>query len=544
MRLYRMRAAGACLAVALMVAGCAQVVHRDFNRAVDREITKGWDKTMATVRNPEYMTLLQRLKRGHALFDDGKFEQSYKVFRSILMNKNFRRYREYDDAKFYMANCLYQLGMNYGALTYFIDILRGETEKIYKEESLDKSLKIAQEYRDNELILYLTSVLPSEILSPEMKETLRYFIAKDLYNRNEYERAWDVFNSVGIDNRLYLAARYHLGVLALRAGSFDIASRLFDQIVRINEPEDYYQGKEIRELAILARARIFFEFGRFSDALKYYNMLDRNSPNYAIGLYEVAWTLYKKGDYANALAVLHSLTSPFFDLTYFPKAKLLEGVIYLDNCYYREALKALKIIRDHYNNLHYTLRKFYKTAGRPDNYYNLLVDYRTKKFRFAGSGRFKNITKLIAINKDFMVLHRHIMALDRELKRLDEIDLGEGEKFLRKIILKKRRRLVRNINVVAARRLKEVAGWIREFVKQADIVSYEIIRAERKILQEFAEGKPTRIEMTEAQAKKARSSFELTGPDKLFWDFEGEYWEDEIGYYIYNIKSLCRKEYR
>lgn len=527
--------------VVLLFTSCAGKSVKKFNNQVDRQITSGWQKTISTVRNPEYMSLMQRLKKAHALFAAENYEDSYKVFRAILVNKSFRHYREYDDAKFYMANCLYQLGMYYGALTYFIDILRGETEKIYKEESLEKSLEIAQRYRDNELILYLTSVLPSEILSPEMKESLRYFIAKDLYNKNEFERAWDVFSSVGRNNKLYLAARYHLGVIALRAASFNVASRLFEEIIRINDPNEYYNGQEISQLAILAQARILYEFGRFDRALKYYERIDKNSDNYALGLYEVSWALYKKNDYANALATLHSLTGPFFDLTYFPKATLLKGVIYLDNCYYREALASLKKIRDHYQNLRYTLRRFYKLAARPENYYKLLVDDKISDFRFTKRGRFKNITKLVAINKDFMALHRHIMSLDQELFLLEKLDLGSGEKFLRSIINKKRKRLVRNINIVTGRRLKEVAGWIKDFINQADLVSYEIIRAERKILQEFAEGKKTKIEITEAQAKKARSSFELTGPDKLFWDFEGEYWEDEIGYYIYNIKSLCRR---
>jgi hypothetical protein len=25
-----------------------------------------------------------------------------------------------------------------------------------------------------------------------------------------------------------------------------------------------------------------------------------------------------------------------------------------------------------------------------------------------------------------------------------------------------------------------------------------------------------------------------------YWPFEGEYWEDELGFYVYNLDSLCR----
>lgn len=528
--------------LSLGLVGCAaKNVERDFNRGVDQAVVAQWEKVKPTVRNPEHATLLTRLAAARELYNGGQYEAAYRAFRGIMVNKNFRRYREYDDAKFYMANALYQLGMNYGALTYFIDILRGETEKVYKEESLEKSLMIAQEYRDNELILYLTSVLPSEILSARMKETLRFFVAKDLYNKNEFERAWDIFNSIGEQNKLYLVAQYHVGVLALRAGNYDIAARTFETIVQLNAPEEYYEGENIRELALLARGRIYYEFGKFAEAMSYYNRIRRDSPNYPVALYEVAWTLYKKGDLDKALAVLHSLTSPFFDLTYFPKATLLQGVIYLDLCYYREALKALKEIRDRYENLRYSLKTFYQVTASSENYYPALVDSRTKEFRYAGRGRFRNITKLIAINKDFMTLHRHIQALDHEAAMLDQLHLGDGERFLRQIMAKKKERLLHNVNQVAAKRLKEVAGWIKEFIESADLVSYEITRAERVILQEFAEGKETKIELTEAQAKKARSSFELTGPSKLFWDFEDEYWSDETGFYIYNIRSLCRE---
>ena len=26
-----------------------------------------------------------------------------------------------------------------------------------------------------------------------------------------------------------------------------------------------------------------------------------------------------------------------------------------------------------------------------------------------------------------------------------------------------------------------------------------------------------------------------------YWPFEGEYWEDELGFYVYNLESLCKK---
>ena len=29
--------------------------------------------------------------------------------------------------------------------------------------------------------------------------------------------------------------------------------------------------------------------------------------------------------------------------------------------------------------------------------------------------------------------------------------------------------------------------------------------------------------------------------DLEYWPFEGEYWEDELGGYVYNIESLCAK---
>lgn len=45
---------------------------------------------------------------------------------------------------------------------------------------------------------------------------------------------------------------------------------------------------------------------------------------------------------------------------------------------------------------------------------------------------------------------------------------------------------------------------------------------------------------TEGTAKRSRKGpLYATDDEHVYWPFTGEYWRDELGYYLYTIKSEC-----
>lgn len=48
--------------------------------------------------------------------------------------------------------------------------------------------------------------------------------------------------------------------------------------------------------------------------------------------------------------------------------------------------------------------------------------------------------------------------------------------------------------------------------------------------------------MREAALKEERAYSPAVPERAYYWPFDGEYWEDELGYYFYNIQSACVDE--
>ena len=75
---------------------------------------------------------------------------------------------------------------------------------------------------------------------------------------------------------------------------------------------------------------------------------------------------------------------------------------------------------------------------------------------------------------------------------------------------------------------------LRDLIKQGKKILIETAKSETDALEQrvrdsgFAGEDPT-------QKKKGI----MVDDEHVFWTFKGEYWRDELGYYLYDIKSRC-----
>ena len=60
-----------------------------------------------------------------------------------------------------------------------------------------------------------------------------------------------------------------------------------------------FRGSDaVHELSILARARLYYEQGQWSQAVDCYQQIPESSPYFPMVLYEMGWTLVRQEDYA------------------------------------------------------------------------------------------------------------------------------------------------------------------------------------------------------------------------------------------------------
>jgi hypothetical protein len=84
--------------------------------------------------------------------------------------------------------------------------------------------------------------------------------------------------------------------------------------------------------------------------------------------------------------------------------------------------------------------------------------------------------------------------------------------------------------------LKEMAEEYKslsDLLTQSEIIRFEVVDAQRQDYM-YKMQNPT---VEDASAKTVDFA---TSKDIIYWPFNGEFWKDELGYYRYTEKSICR----
>ena len=130
-------------------------------------------------------------------------------------------------------------------------------------------------------------------------DEIAFVRGKALYFQGRYVDAVTALGAVTAGSLLYDKSRYFVGVCHTRLGQLDRAHSEFDGILaRLGEPTDSDTDdlRSVRELAMIAKGRLFYEEREWLEALGFYSNVPRHSIHYPAALYELAWTQIRQGN--------------------------------------------------------------------------------------------------------------------------------------------------------------------------------------------------------------------------------------------------------
>ena len=88
---------------------------------------------------------------------------------------------------------------------------------------------------------------------------------------------------------------------------------------------------------------------------------------------------------------------------------------------------------------------------------------------------------------------------------------------------------------LAKARLTRVVNELSELISQSLKIEFEVTSAEKGILE-------NRLQGAGFENKSGPSGpIYATDDEHIYWPFSGEYWRDELGYYLYTIRSECTR---
>lgn len=426
------------------------------------------------------------------------------------LSTNDDNVENYEWAEYFLGVSLKELGFSQGAAEYLFNVAKNRTRPEILPEALGAIEEIMQGPHDEPLLedRLLTDsefgYLPTRVLG---------FVTfhKGLADLRDGQIEWAErsFDSIPDDSTLKPRAIYALGVQRLRGNRMNDAVKKFR--AALAHP---LADRDTRNEARLALARILYEKERYPAASKLYAQVEVPELTTAeASLYlEKAWTAYWQRDYRRTMGILYALEAPSYRTYFAPERFLLRALVYKNLCHYIPAKREIRRFRFRYD------RPLANIRARIDLREDEVL--RTAALSRGALGRLAAFRRLLKDEAD---------RIDTIGGRWVEVGLDEQ---LRRLYALKTSQVDVQLAADLAKETRAVAEELVDFEEQMYLLDYEVgLEIYRRLRQEDAR-RPTKDDDLDIPM----------GGDSVYYQFDQEFWNDELPDYDFFVENRCFDE--
>lgn len=488
-------------------------------------------------------------------YRQGKYNTAADLAFDLLTGPNKDRYSDHRSTiYFYLGSSLYQLKLYHSAHDIFLTVAReGATDENYTRAlaMLDKTSKRLKEFDQFKDLLEGASTTD---LPRTARSTLLYLMGLGAYERQDFEDARRALEGVEDSTTTYAQALFLDGMSLYRQGNYQEAVRRFKRLVTARElvgtTDDIQESKD---LALLNMARIYYRVENFEAARRLYAQIPRSSNHWPRALYENSYASFWLGDYNVALGDIMTIESPFYRETVFlPESQILKALVYFNLCEYDKVGEIVSDFQNYYKPIRDAIRKFltqYKSGAKfgdegvdaelsgkqAADAFALLFE---SKARRKALGIPEEILTALQRQKDFTNHVHHLGVIKQEIYDLTDGAVKRKGTALGRTLLQKlnddQLLVRRSAGKSMLRQLERVEKELSGLLGEADIISFEVVSAQKDEYEDKFRN-PEKIETYE----QIELSY-ATESTFIFWPFNGEYWQDELGYYRFTERGACK----
>jgi len=445
-------------------------------------------------------------------------------------------------AEWGLAQSLHRLNLFYSASKYYSVIVRrgpvGSNPFFRKalEElgNINSYLSLGQAHI---VQLFNTKLDPAAVPGPA-RGFYFYYLGIEAFGENKFEKAESYFDKVPAGSPYHVGAMFHLGVIANLSGRHSQAISYLEKVVDATGRNP--RTDQIRELALINIARVHYETRRYRQSIEFYAQIARDSDYWLEAIWEASWAFFLMQKPNNTLGNIHTIHSPFFENRFFPESYILRAITFLRQCRYDRVRESLKSFRDRYSPVFNDVKAILsKYQDDYKGFFRLVYDY-----RIGSLNRYRNAWEILdklSRTDAYREAGDTVRFADREINRLRDYGArwqSTGlQDELRNFLVTKKTAAISD----AGRRLYKQAtgfyGYLRELSDQTGLIQAEQMLGKVDQLRS-----QIKVGTAEKKVNFIGGMQELNVAEDLeFWPFEGEYWEDELGGYVYNVDSKCQK---
>ncbi len=443
----------------------------------------------------------ERMDRGleyiHAGDPGAGAAELYSLY-AALPESDLRR----DASAFHLAGALVDMGFVQAGIEYYLEVLSGRRSPALLGKTLT-ALKPLYEQGLVEEWRFLDGVVYSAQygdLEPEVADFVEYLQALgDLrLGFSSWGRAR--LEALAATERVYgWRARYLLAVERIQQHNEEGAEKLLRQILEASAAPG-----AVRTVAALALARILYERKSYDEAFTYYSQVKLPLVEQDLVLLERAWDRVGADDHQRALGMVVGLGAPIFRRVFAPERELIRALALRKLCQYRLAHLAVRDFHEHYGSL---VRKARERSGLRED---------PKIVQWASWG-----TRLAAFARMRTRLHT-------ESARVKKVSDNQLEDHLEMLYAARLAFIEGNLRRGLPRAIERVVDELLRVNEQMDLIDYEIGAGLVKPGARQGAAKIT-----------ARRGALPYGSPKVYFEFDGEYWSDELNDFAVLADDRC-----
>lgn len=322
-----------------------------------------------------------------------------------------------------------------------------------------------------------------------------------------------------------------------------------------------------KDLISLTAARLLYQQGYLSAAVRYYTQVSKSSDYWFVAQEEMAWAYLRKGEPQNTIAVMKSLMIPEFGPHVGAEALVLNALAQLKVCNYPEVAKTIKEFRIRFKERAKKLIEITQKGKTPA--VAVLLSHLEKDLRKTHLLDLKTAANEVPryVTRDEALMsavanYKLLKAESHKAESLYSNSLTEGtakvgfqgdiELFKKEVQKKYQESYNLALNIIKKRAQEEVEE-IRNQLLKMHIIEAELIEqvsaAER--VMSASSGKSEGIDKSKGKfldkngslksssEKKSSSEF-AKGEYDLSFPYKGELWFDEISNYKVDVTKACR----
>ncbi len=461
---------------------------------------------------------LPAFELGKKNYETGNFARALDLFSQAIGSSSDSSSK--NRAYYYQGLTLFELGHYYSSYVSFRNVLLTADDK--NKEIYDKAIRNAVTISDKldmvERIGKLLDKLPSHFIPQSVGAYASFAIGVSRLDSGDLTGASAHFKSVHPESQFYPRALFFLGVIATRQKNYKDSAIYFDKVLEISRGR-----KELFPTAELARlnlARTVYTQGDMERSIELYSQFLSSSPHWLTILLEASWPLMRVNDTTVSLGNLHTVLSPFYREDLVGEGYILKATILYSLCKYEEMRKNLSQFFTIYDPI---LRAMQAEAGKFSGADSYFQAFQTEK----------------GVHRAFLNFIKRDPGIKKQMKVLDLLReerrniarYGRNEQMTRmgQLLDEADRQVSLEVGATIQRLHKRKLAELVQQREQANYLKVEIVTGEKELI-EGAKGLP---------AKRVVDVETSVASGYHFWPFKGEYWDDELGAYVYTTESAC-----